>query len=265
MSTDIRISTALATVIAGVEVPAVPLRDIRLRMAKPAGPALSLRAPSYFRPFALAAAGVALVLLIAFPASSLEVARIVVSGYQQAFKVIGWTPPPAEPQTLASSSRPVLQPSLPAAQAHVTFAIVSPAGLPSDVTTTKIFTAPAHVYSYATRSWHIGAAAVNFVYKRSGGRSFVLLADAYDPKGEIPSRYMFSSEDLPGGRVALVKHEQFAWRNGDQVLTAIEGDGISASEIRVIEKAMNGVPIAESSAASPHREHVVKRFIPGPQ
>jgi hypothetical protein len=260
MSADLRIGSALQTIIAGVDVPTVPMAAIRARMAQPPLPA---RAPAHFRRFALAAAGIALVLLIAFPASSLEVARIVVSSYQEAFKVIGWTPPPAEPKSMASAI-PVAQRGLAAAQALVPFAIVAPSGLPADVRSTSIFTAPAHVYSNATRSWSVGPPALNFVYRRSGGRSFVLFADKYDPLAATPSRYIYSSEDLPGGRIALVKHERFAWRNGDQVLTAAAGDGIDADEIRAIQKAMNGTTIVESATPNPHPAHIVKYFIPAP-
>ncbi|MBC5829052.1 MAG: hypothetical protein GIW98_02535 [Candidatus Eremiobacteraeota bacterium] len=53
---------------------------------------------------------------------------------------------------------------------------------------------------------------------------------------------MFEAKDdaAPNGHPLLERHEHFAWRNGNQVMSVSEGEGISATEIEAIRVAMHG-------------------------
>jgi len=134
--------------------------------------------------------------------------------------------------------------TLAAAQARVLFKIAPPAGLPRDIVSAKILTAPTGVYSTLTHSWQTGPSTVTFIYRRAGGRSFSLLADRFDPRSGPESKYMIEAkEPTPDGQPVVVKHEKFAWRNGSQIMTAIEGEGITSAEIEAIRTAMNGVAL----------------------
>ncbi len=127
----------------------------------------------------------------------------------------------------------------------------------------RVWTGPTQIYTKATRVWKTGPAFATFTYRRLDGRSFSILATEFDPQTGTPSKYMFESQDLPGGRTALIRHEQFTWRNGDQVTSIVEGDDISASEIESIRRAMNGVPI-EGVYPSRHDGKVIKRYLAPP-
>jgi hypothetical protein len=93
---------------------------------------------------------------------------------------------------------------------------------------------------------------VSFSYRRADGRGFLLIADRYDPQGERPSKYMFEAmAPAPDGRPVLVKHERFAWRNGNQIMTAVEGHDISAREIDAIRVAMHGTAVPRRNLHAP--------------
>jgi hypothetical protein len=175
-------------------------------------------------------------------------------------KVIGWTPPPPPPASLPSV-RPVQAANLAQAQAKADFPIVAPAGLPADVISSTISVTPAQVYSKVTHSWHTGSPFVTFAYKRNGGRSFALRAERYDPQTGPPPKYMYSSDDAPGGKIALAKHANFTWRNGDQVMSASEDDGITAAEILAIQQAMQGVTVPERQTGLNDSGTIVKRYV----
>lgn len=53
------------------------------------------------------------------------------------------------------------------------------------------------------------------------------------------------------GLPVLIRHRKFAWRNGNQDMTAIAGDGITSAELESIVSAMNGtiIPPAQSPDA----------------
>jgi hypothetical protein len=259
MFADAGIKNAVETIVAGVEVPPVQWHAIASRIAQRQPEPLERR-PSRMLQFARAAAACVAIVFIAFPASSLGLVRIVVSSYQDVIKVIGWMPPPGAPK---APSRPVARADVAAAQAHLDFTLVPPSGLPADVVAAKIWTAPTQIYTKATQVWKTGPAFATFTYRRSGGRSFTVLVVEFDPQAGPPSKYMFESEDLPGGRTALTRHEQFTWRNGDQVTSIVEGDDISASEIASIRQAMSGVPI-EGVYPSRHDAKVIKRYLAPP-
>jgi hypothetical protein len=102
------------------------------------------------------------------------------------------------------------------------------------------------VYSHLTHSWNVGKAGVVFFdYRRTNSRSFQLVASRYDPSEGPPSKYMFEDTDVQrNGEEVILRRDKFVWRNGDQTMTAITGDGISAVEIGAIRTAMHGTPIA---------------------
>ena len=79
MFADARIKNAVEALVAGVEVPHVQWPAIATRIAQPQP---IERRPSRVVPFALAAAACLAIVFVAFPASSLGLARIVVSSYQ---------------------------------------------------------------------------------------------------------------------------------------------------------------------------------------
>jgi hypothetical protein len=257
MFADARIKNAVETLVAGVDVPPVQWHAIAARIAQPQPVE---RRPTRMLQFTLAGAACVAVAFIAFPASSLGLVRIVASSYQDVIKVIGWTPPAGAPK---SSIPPAARADIAAAQAHLDFTLVPPSGLPADVVATKIWTAPTQIYTKATHIWATGPAFAMFIYRRSGGRSFSILADRFDAETGTPSKYMFESLDLPGGRAALTRHEKFTWRNGDQMMSIVEGDGIDAAEIEAIRQSMNGVPIP-AFFPSRHDGKVIKRYLAPP-
>lgn len=257
MFADARIKSAVETIVTSVDVPPMQWHAIAARIAQPQP--VERRASHVLRA-AVAAAACLAVVFVAFPASSLGLVRIVVSSYQDVLKVIGWTPPAGAPK---SSVRGTAQADAAGARKYLDFALVPPSGLPADVVSTKIWTIPTQIYTKATHVWETGPAFALFTYRRAGGRSFSILADRFDARTGTPSKYMFLSQDLPGGRTALTRYEKFIWRNGDQVTSIIEGDGISASEIAAIRQSMNGVPI-EGVFPSRHDGTIVKRYLAPP-
>jgi hypothetical protein len=56
-----------------------------------------------------------------------------------------------------------------------------------------------------------------------------------------------------------VRHENFAWRNGDQVMGAAAGEGLSATEIRAIRTAMQGAAV---TGADQHASIVKQYHLP---
>ena len=70
-----------------------------------------------------------------------------------------------------------MQPTSLAAQTRVPFTIVPASGLPSDVTSRKLWIGPKGVYDKATRQWSVGTPALTFVYHRTSGRTFSILAE----------------------------------------------------------------------------------------
>ncbi len=234
MFTDARIAAALDIMLGGIEPPAVPLAQIRQKMAQ-SRPALR-PASRFYVPAAVTAALLVLSL------------RAVAPGFTQTIEaeieaIVHWKPPPPPPKTVASAMHPQTG-SLAAAQARVSFKIVPPAGLPRDVVSEKILTTPIGVYSKIARSWSVGSPAVAFVYRRADGRTFSLMANRFDSHEGPPSKYVFEDTDrLRDGREVTVRRESFTWRNGNQSINAVAGEGISASEIARIRDAMLGIAV----------------------
>lgn len=250
---DARLSAAMESMLGGTDAPPAPMSAIRVRMAAPIVPAA--RRSNHVARYALAAAAAIVLFFAIFPKASLALfERIVVNSYAAAHRLMDWTPPPPPPKALDEAQRSQ-QLSLAAAQAKVDFTIVPPAGLPPDAVFTGIDTMPALIYDKAKRVWSKSAPALQFDYKRSGGRTFSISAEKDDPRTGPYGKYMWHVDDLPGGKVAMTKHARFIWKNGDQMMSAIEDDGISAAEILAIRAAMHGHDIAHDA-----RETVVKRY-----
>jgi hypothetical protein len=258
MYTDARISTALETMIRGIDAPPVPLSEILRKVRQPQP------VPRYTSPYvrvALGAAAAIAVTVITLPSISPAFVQTIEERYRAALQALGGIAPPPAPKSFVAmlSSKDA---TLATAQSRVNFTIVPPAGLPKDIASAKIWTTPTGVYSQANRSWRVGSPAVTFFYQRANG-SFSLLADRFDPRAGMPGKYMFEARD-PGsdGRPVLIKHERFAWRNGDQIMTAIENEDVSASEIDAIRVAMHGValPRRELHAPDPGTSHTLYRI-----
>jgi len=238
----------MESMVRGIDAPPVPTSAIRARIEAPVAPIAGGRLP--FARYALAAAAAIALFFAIFPKPSLAVLErfehIVVDSYAAAYKVMGWTPPPAPPKSLEAGLASQRL-SLAAAQARESFTIVVPAGVPADATLASIHTMPVLVYDKTAKRWSKGAPAIDFRYKRSRGREFEVMAEEDDPRLGPTHRYVYFANDLPAGKIELVKHERFQWKNGRQLMTAIEDDGISAAEIQAIRAAMHGEPIAHFS------------------
>jgi len=248
MFTDERISTALEAMIRGINPPPVPLSEIQRKI--PRAQAAPRNASLYAR-VALGTAAAIAITVIALPSISPAFVQTIGDRYRAALQALGGIAPPPAPKTLVSalSSQDA---TLATAQSRVHFTIVPPAGLPKDAASAKIWTTPTGVYSKASHTWRMGSPAVTFFYQRAKGRSFPLIADRFDPQVGMPGKYMFEARDpRPDGRPVLVKHERFVWRNGNQVMEAIEGDGINASEIETIRAAMHGIALPRRELHAP--------------
>lgn len=248
MYDDARIAAGLRGMLTSVEIPPLALANIRGRITRAAGK------PE--RPRTLywggAAAAVA-ILLVALPGIA---PAFVQSLETQVEGILHWRPPSAPPRSILAALRSNVG-TLAQAQSRVEFTIVQPAGLPTDATPATIATMPGALFSTSTRAWKVRPANVWFTYRRGNGASFTLMAEAYDSRAAAPSKYMFEDEGERDGREIVIRRDRFVWRNGDQVMTAITGDGISASEIIAIRTAMHGIPIA---GVWPPRHRAVERM-----
>jgi hypothetical protein len=234
-----RLRSRLTTMLEDINPPPVPLLAI---LEKAALSSESKRTTASRGQFAAAAAAIIGAIAIGAP---LVAPSVVMSIEARIAQVLQWTPPPVPPPRWLTSRLRWQSATLASARARVPFTVVPPAGLPRDVTAVSIATAPSGVYDKLTRSWELGSQAIAFTYQRSGNRSFTLLADRFDPRTGPPSQYMYEyTGRVHDGLPVLVRHDEFTWRNGDQVMTAIDGAGITADEIRAIQNVMHGVPVA---------------------
>ncbi len=236
MFSETRISLALEAAMKTIEAPPVPLASIRARAARVA--LASGRTP----PLVPSVAAAVLVMLLAV-AAPLASSGLVQSVEAQIEALLRWKPPPPAPPAVWSAMRQVPV-TLAQARAHASFTLVPPAGVPRDVRSRLIYAAPPGVYSKKTHRWSVGAPIVTFVYRRAGGRSFSVGAGRFNPAEGPPSKYLFEDMDrTANGREVILRRDVFTWRNGDQVMTAIAGEGIDAAEIAAIRSAMHGVTI----------------------
>lgn len=235
MLRDAQISAGLHAMLDRIDAPPVELAAIHERMART--PRREPRRGGFS--FALTAAAVALA-IAALPTMAPGLTQNIEA---QIEAILRWKPPPAPPAAVESAMRSHTA-TLAQAQARVNFTIVPPAGLPKDVVSETVTTVPTGIYSRITRSWSVGSPAVYFVYgRRLGGGPFTLLADRFDSREGPPSKYMFLDEGERNGHEVVERHDRFVWRNGDQVMSATAGEGLSAAEIERIRAAMHGTPV----------------------
>jgi len=256
MYAEARLAEAMDSMVRGIDAPPVAHAAIRARMSAPLATIARPRAP--FARYALAMAAAIALFLAIFPRTSLAVLErfehIVVDSYAAAYKVIGWTPPPPPKSLRAGASQRL---SLAAAQAKEPFTIVVPAGVPSDARLTSVRTMPVLVYDKTRKRWSKGTPAIELRYKRSRNRDFSFMIEADDPRLGPTSKYIYEAEDLRGGKVELIKHERFQWRNVDQLMTAVEDDGISAAEIEAVRSAMHGEAIEHLPLSTIEKAYVL--------
>lgn len=234
MVSDVQIHNGITAMLQSVDVPAAPLEQIRKRMHAPSG------VHHDRRPFAIASAAVA-VLIVALPIASPGVIQTLEAKIDA---ILHWSPPTVRPSTLVWNGMRPETVSLNEAQERVRFTLDVPVGVPPDASGPTIVVSPTGVYSHRTHTWSIGPTIVTFTYKRGNGRSFGLSAAAASNQTGPPSKYMFEDQGADkNGNPILVKHDRFVWRNGDQITTAIAGNGISTTEIAAIRAAMHGTLI----------------------
>lgn len=219
-----------------VDVPEPNVAAIQARMRAQS----ELRKPATLRRLApLAAAAAVVAVLLGNPVLTRGMVQTIEMRVAQ---ILHWTPPPAAPQRVLANAHPQTV-TLAQARSLVPFALREPAGLP-EVTSAKIVVETTPIYSRSAKRWESGTPAVIFSYVRPNGSKFELTAWKMDP-GNVPSRYMFEETGTRAdGMPILKRHERYVWRNGDQMMTAIAGDGVTASEIAAIRAAMDGTPVA---------------------
>jgi hypothetical protein len=258
MFTDAHIGDALVSMVRAIDAPPVPLAAIHRRISRSP---VAVRRPMPLLRLALATAAVLVIAFALFPSRSFALIQSMEARYRAALQALGGYAPPAAPKALVAALH--VQPtSLTGAQARVHFIIVPPAGLPHDVAATVIATAPTGNYSATTRAWSVGDPSVTFIYRRAGGRTFTLLADRYDASARLTGMYMFEALDpAADGSPRIVRHRQFAWRNGDQIMTAIADSGITAAEIVTIRAAMHGVVLPQRALHAPGSQGSGKLYV----
>ncbi len=235
MYDDARIAGAFESLLGSTSAPPAPLSRIRERLATPQ-PAKTSRRWT----LAVAAAAAAAAIVLSLPRVAPAFTDAIEAQIQQ---ILHWKPPPPAPPRVWSAMRPQTV-SLAHAQARVDFKIVQPAGLPNDVVSEAISATAPGLYSQTTHSWSVGKPVVMFTYRRSEGRTFMLTATRYDAREGPPAKYIFEGMDRrQNGREVILRRDVFTWRNGDQAMSVVADEGISATEAVAIRTAMGGVPI----------------------
>jgi hypothetical protein len=254
---DERFSELLTSTMGRIDVPPAPLALIRSRLDA------NRRAETSHRQLIVVAvtAALSIVAFVVLPLRSQSLVQDLETRYREALVRLGGSAPPPAPRGMVSqlNARAV---TLRAAQAQVPFTIVPPAGLPVDIVHAQTFVAQTGVYSKATHAWSVGGRAVTFVYERADGRSFQLMADAYDPQMRRPPKYIFEARDPDRyGRPVIIRREHFAWSNGNQVMSATVGEGLDAREIDHIRVAMHGVALTTRTNATPDHSTKAKMYV----
>ncbi|HEY1654928.1 MAG TPA: hypothetical protein VGF86_07440 [Candidatus Tumulicola sp.] len=240
--------------IAGIEAPVSPASDILLRASRPDSRP-SRGGPPVAGMAAVAAAAAGIVLA----ATPLVAPGLVAPLAARIAELMQWTPPPSPPKSVNAAMVPRLV-SLATARSLVTFRIVPPTGLPRDVVSEKIFATPIGVYSKITHAWTVGPPSLTFSYRRSNGREFQFSAEKYDPHAGAPPKYLFDADET-GPNGLPKRHEHFAWRNGDQSMSATEDDDLATAEIEAVRAAMHGTPLRRAtSRAELHSGVIVKQY-----
>jgi len=245
MQTEERIRAAAHMMMDSIPVPPVPLdaigRRIQRRRTAPKTHARNRR------PMAAAAAALA---LIALPAVAYSIASYEARSRAALQQHGGWAPPPPPAGFIARLHAQTV--TLAQARSLVNFTLTAPSGLPAGAVLSRVDISPVGLYDRTSHSWRVGPYEATLRYNRSGGRFFHAMLSRYDPS-DTPGRYMFQDNGPDAhGNPVLVRYENFAWRNGDQ-LTEITADSmIDANEIRAIARAMHGTML-QLPWPSPHR------------
>jgi hypothetical protein len=254
MVSDVQIRDGITALLQKVEAPAVPLEAIH-REAR----AQRIMRPDR-RPFAIAAAAAVVIAALSLPIASPGVVQTL---QEKIAAILHWTPPTQRPTPLVWKGMRPETVSLGEARARVHFRLVVPAGVPSDASGPTIAVSPTGVYSRTTGTWSLGPAIARFYYKRSNGRMFGLTAQPASTQTLPPSKFMFEDRGVDkAGNPILVRYERFVWRNGDQIMTAIAGDGIDAAEIVAIRTAMHGTAIPGVWPAQHRADAMIIRVMP---
>jgi hypothetical protein len=126
----------------------------------------------------------------------------------------------------------------------------------------RTIVAPVLAWDAKSKVWHAGPNVITYMYVRPNGTKFQLRAERYDVKTTLYA-YMWEVERHPDGqavvhdgRVVFIRRQWFHWRNGDQLMSALEGDTLTAAEIAHIRNAMHGEPLAGVKTRGPWGEHV---------
>lgn len=238
MSTDAQIKSQLDALVRSVDAPPVPLANIHERMAQ-------LRFPEKPREhrFAVAAAVAAAAVISIVPLVSPAVMQGIEARYRAAVQALGGIAPPPPPAGLVAKLHSHSG-TLAQAQSRVAFTIVPPAGLPRGAVLTNVMTDTTGILDARSGSWSVGPPVVTFWYRRADGREFTIVAERYDAQAKPLGKYVFEARNpAPNGKPVLIKHQRFAWRNGDQLMDIVSGAALSTPEILAIQSAMHGVSV----------------------
>lgn len=253
MHADARISAGFESMMNGIAVPPAPIEAIMALVPSVEAPSLARRSAPRIGAIA-ASIAVALLVPFAVPGfaqtigSNLNaILNDLVNGKRPAMSM-------AEHQSFKANMKGIRglgHTTVAKAQAHVKFTIVPPAGLPADINSQRIAVAAGMAYSTKDKRWTPTPAQVDFSFVRTDGQTFMLVAQR-DGTGVMPVyTYIYELVKDAKGILVLVRRQQFAWRNGDQVMSTFTGPGINAKEIAAIRDAMHGTPLPTVTTAGP--------------
>jgi hypothetical protein len=232
MHTDAQIREGARALLESVSVPAVPLAAIQERI-------LSRRRFVQGKPAYPWRRAIAVVLaLIALPSIAFAVVSYEARS-RAALQAHGGWAPPAPPAAFVSQLKSKTV-TLYQARSAADFTLVVPSGLPAGTFLMRIETGPIGLYDGNAQEWRTEPGPIIFRYRRGEGRCFEISAQRYNERA-LPGRYIFEDRGPDArGNPVLVKHERFAWRNGDQMMDATADDAISKGEILAVVRSMDG-------------------------
>ncbi len=259
MFDDARARTEIRSSLMKAAIPPIDLSAIRRRMHArreyPSGSRLRAR-------IAVASAAV-IVAGLFLTARSPALMQSIEERYVAALHAAGIGP--RIPKALPEAMRVInpVQASLAEAKQRANFTVVAPIGLPADIVSRKVLTAPLAVWSRQTNAWTTDGLQVTFAYVRAGGRTFQIVADRYSALSLPAARYIYDADDVPrdGKPNPRNRKENFVWRNGDQVLHVVTSAAISAREIDLIRTAMHGIPLPRHDGRASKPVERVERFV----
>jgi hypothetical protein len=230
MLTDAQLRDAAETMMRSGSIPAVPIEAIRSRIIRKTSSPKEIVRPR--RRLALVAA----ILLIAVPAIAYSAASYYTRSRAALQSHGGWAPPPPP----AGFRLNVHRVTLAQARSAARFALIPPRGLPAGTMLLKIYMGPIGLYDRTARKWIIGPDENVFRYRRTDGRIFDVIVEPYDRR-IIPGRYVFEDRgpDAKGNPI-LVRHENIAWVNGNQVTFVSDGEALDMQGALAMMNRMGG-------------------------